>query len=677
MASDSFSSEDNSRECFKEVQNEPRVVTQYDNSVWKNIVCLETGCNFTFETKKALMGHLIKTHDLSFELEESEVTNWQEFQTWKDLMEEREKCHYVLFSRKYDKITNQTLSLMFSCLGNRTIKGENEQSQLEHSCTSVIEAKEVSESLISIEWIRTHYGHICNSMNVNVKIERDLDLPPVDKDMEVVQPEFTFVKVEEKSSTTNCIQTPVGFGTDDSTFSLDSWVSECGAYQDNPVLFYKPSNCTVEGFSIDDFCLIVMTNFQADMLKMYPDIVAIDSTYGLEDCEFELTTLLIIDKKGELFPAAFMITNNDSRPVSTFFFEHVREKVGAVSPQIFISEMTGKFHDSWSAIMGPITNWLFCSCHLEHIWKLNLLNIKNRDKRIWVYETLKELQLTSEEEKFINALDSAINEILNDQETFAFGEAFQHSYVDCIRQWVYCYRKELGLEADIFLDSMKQMVRHPGCRRKIKKRDEVVCDMLQYVRDKTVSCIVEVAEGDLKEEIDRNHDRSVQNAFAVLKCSESLWKLRLGEEDSSVYSVVKLSGKKCCDVTCCKCDICVHMYSCSCPAYFINSKICEHIHHIAFTYAHSRNRAEGGGKYVAELDQDDAGSAVLSTVSNPELISKVVHKTIMKLQSADFSNMPRNVSSQVLTHLLALNSLITFGDNDDVNSVGSFVNEQS
>ena len=90
-----------------------------------------------------------------------------------------------------------------------------------------------------------------------------------------------------------------GVRHDDDATSVDLWVRECEAnLDDNPVIYYKRQGVIDARFNLTaaDFCLVVMNNFQKQMFGEFgSNIIAIDNTHGLNNYDFELTTVLVVD----------------------------------------------------------------------------------------------------------------------------------------------------------------------------------------------------------------------------------------------------------------------------------------------------------------------------------------------------------------------------------------------
>lgn len=74
------------------------------------------------------------------------------------------------------------------------------------------------------------------------------------------------------------------------------------------------------GLMVVDFCLVIMTDIQKSMFKQFGDnIIAVDGTHGLNNYDFELTSILVVDEFGEGIPVAFMFTNRKDTYIYQFF----------------------------------------------------------------------------------------------------------------------------------------------------------------------------------------------------------------------------------------------------------------------------------------------------------------------------------------------------------------------
>ena len=73
--------------------------------------------------------------------------------------------------------------------------------------------------------------------------------------------------------------------------SVESWIDEMQSSSSDPILFYQPQSGN------QPFMLIIATTAQISMFNKYGgNIIAIDSTHGTNDYDFQLTTVMIVDE---------------------------------------------------------------------------------------------------------------------------------------------------------------------------------------------------------------------------------------------------------------------------------------------------------------------------------------------------------------------------------------------
>lgn len=184
------------------------------------------------------------------------------------------------------------------------------------------------------------------------------------------------------------------------------YVKECELQEADPIVFYKPQGSTHERLNKEDFCLVMMNKSQEDMFKQFgSNIIAIDSTHGLNGYDFELTTIMVVDNFGEGFPCACMITNRKDTLVFQLFFDCIKAKLGIISAKTFMSDITNVFYNAWLMVMGPVTYRLFCSWHIDRAWQSNLSKITGGvDKKKQVYGMVKVLLLLFFFNKYVRSL---------------------------------------------------------------------------------------------------------------------------------------------------------------------------------------------------------------------------------------------------------------------------------
>lgn len=157
---------------------------------------------------------------------------------------------------------------------------------------------------------------------------------------------------------------------------VESWIKEKEKLPeaDNPVLFYKDQHSDYENFEKSDFILILITKFQKKMMLQFGEkVICIDGTRGLNDYNFQLFTILILDEYDEGIPVAFCFSNKSTKQLYKLFFSKVKKAINkSVQTNVFMSDDEMTFYDASNEITVPATHQLICRWHLNKIWVTNL-----------------------------------------------------------------------------------------------------------------------------------------------------------------------------------------------------------------------------------------------------------------------------------------------------------------
>lgn len=460
--------------------------------------------------------------------------------------------------------------------------------------------------------------------------------------------------------------------TNDS-ISIDLWVQECKTSGEDIVLFYKKQGHKMDNFNDSDFCLVLMTDYQKYMLEKFgSNIIAVDSTHGLNNYDFELTTIMIVDEFGEGFPTAFMFTNRKDTEVHKILFSCVKKKAGTIKTNTFMSDITHVFYNAWVCVMGVALHHLYCTWHIDKAWQLNLPKILNKEKRRWVYKTLKVLQTELSCENFEAHLKVTLEKLLGDSDTKNFGAYFVNNYSNNCKQWAYCYRMQCGINTNMRLESMHRTVKYFYLHKKtVKRLDKGLHAVVTYLRDKVVDRMIKHTKGKYtaqKRNILNRHRVSLTISSVLESLEENKWKVISNDAE---YLIEKKLPAKCCDLTCEYCNICLHSFTCSCPDFFIRSTICKHIHFVALKDCTSNTSTE-----INNNDCDITNSNIsqcLSSLNNTksnysdlkEKLNNEVSILHTKLNTTNLTGANQEYLSQALSNLRNASGLLELASKDD------------
>lgn len=365
--------------------------------------------------------------------------------------------------------------------------------------------------------------------------------------------------------------------------SIDLWVNEINATKTNCILYYKKQGVQEEGFAENDLILIFMTEFQQEQLMVYGgDKIFLYGTRGPNSYS-HLFTVVVVDNFGAAMPAAFCISNRADTELLTMFFKSLKNKVGMVTTTTFMSDEAA-FYDAWSSVMGPVKNHLLCTWHVQKDWSQNVNKINNKEKKSLVLKTLKVLQSETEEAKFIQGVSQFTQDLLNDEDTKVFGEYFIKTYSNRVKLWAYCYRKYLSIN-NTNLEVLHKKLKSTYLEyRKCKRLDKCINALLDLIRDVQFGALGRISKQKLPYKlilIREGHKKSLKMNDSCIKVLEdNKWEITTTR---TTYVIEKLTDTcpSNCSLKCSLCNICIHMFKCSCVDNIIHLNICKHIHKVS------------------------------------------------------------------------------------------------
>ncbi|KAF0707929.1 Transporter [Aphis craccivora] len=470
--------------------------------------------------------------------------------------------------------------------------------------------------------------------------------------------------------------------------SVDIWVEQMKQEKENnPVIYYKKKG-EVDGNNIldlKDFCIILMDPSQMHMLKQFGNgkIVCIDGTHGLNAYDFELVTLLVVDDFDSGFPCCFMFTNLKDTKIYTVMFSTIKNKVGIISPDTFMTDIVETFYSAWENIMGSVPHRLLCSWHVDRAWRQNICKITGptrKEKQETIYKSLKVLQSMCDENEFNNALKEFNHELMNDPDTRDFGIYFDRIYGNRVGLWAYCHRKGLGVNCNMHLESMHKTIKYHylnGC--KVGQLDKSITTIRRYTRDKKVERIIKLTKGKTStriQEIKKRHNKSTLLDLTINQDSANNWSVESEYTPSQFYKIKKNNDDVCCPMMCSNCKLCIHTFQCSCPDYQIKSMICKHIHYVALKTMSTENSVDNTILSTADIEninfdatsnKDNEIQVHIKTLENKKTINM---QEQFKEKAISLANKINNIKNsehlkQALKQLNSIEAFIDAASNND------------
>lgn len=197
---------------------------------------------------------------------------------------------------------------------------------------------------------------------------------------------------------------------------------------ESPILYYKEQGKydNLSCFTKADFCLIIMTKFQSELLlKFGCDKICIDGTHGLNGYNFQLYSLVVVDEFGNGYPVAFCFSNKSDAVLYRHYFQCIKNVIGNITPAVFMSDDEPPFYKAWSEVMGVADKQILCAWHILRNWTKSLNKIHSNDKKHIVFKTLKSLMYETDENYFGIELQRVLDNLLSDKDTKDFGNYFK------------------------------------------------------------------------------------------------------------------------------------------------------------------------------------------------------------------------------------------------------------
>ncbi|GFU56107.1 uncharacterized protein NPIL_452961 [Nephila pilipes] len=333
--------------------------------------------------------------------------------------------------------------------------------------------------------------------------------------------------------------------------SVDMWVREMQNSENPCILFYKTQGSTCTQYSFlkeNDFVLIIMTEAQGEILKKFSsDCICIDGTHGVNGYGFELVTLLTIDDLRQGFPCAFLISNRCDQPVLSIFFSCIKQKIGQLQPQIFMSDMAESFFNAWKSEMGVPQKRLFCAWHIDRAWRKNLKKIKGAEKQAKTYKIIRSLLEERDIYTFQTLTEAAIKFLKGDPDTIEFSNYFETYYLQNISSWAYCYRLHSGINTNMHIERMHRTSKYIYLHGKnVKRLDKAIHGIMRFVRDKMIDRLITSNKGKLT----NDENELILNEVAKKKKSQTLSLEHRKDEIKRKFSelIDSLNSDKQCDV---------------------------------------------------------------------------------------------------------------------------------
>ena len=464
--------------------------------------------------------HLRKQHKANIDISNLKFNDYKSFLSWKE--EEEFKCDSLYIQKSSSRLLGTIRTWYFYCnrAGNYVPRGRELRqmksqgtSKVGGQCTAHIKAKRNEDNgHVDVTYCGTHSHPIRLShiripnhirMDIAAKLQQGVSMERILDDIR----DSVTNKLGRKHLVTrqDLHNVKAQFNIDgiirhkNDLTSVMAWVEEMSMLDYNPVLVFKPQGVGSSSTCIDDFLLVLQTQFQCDMLKQFgSNAVCIDSTHGTNAYHFNLTSILIVDDYGEGLPVEWMLSNREDKQMLIQFFRAIEQRVGSISPQWFMTDDAEQYHNAWKEVFGESnTRKILCAWHVDRAWRKALFqHVGERENQVHVYHQLRLLLTETEESQFRVILQEFLT--YTEKYHYKFYNYFNIYYCKRVEQWASCYRKHTAVNTNMFVEAFHRILKMVYLHHKQNRRvDVLLVTLLRISRDKTFERLHKMETGKL------------------------------------------------------------------------------------------------------------------------------------------------------------------------------------
>lgn len=155
------------------------------------------------------------------------------------------------------------------------------------------------------------------------------------------------------------------------------------------------------------------------------------------------------------FPVAFFYSSNVDQDTCKCFFEALK-KVSSISRvNVFMSDDYPAYYNAWVEVFQVPSNHLLCTWHVFRNWtRQSLSKISNLEKRKELMNDLFSIQQILQPDEFHSQVMFFMSKYGKESSTSSFIDYFRTYYWNRKEQWALCFRKNLGINTNMFLENL-------------------------------------------------------------------------------------------------------------------------------------------------------------------------------------------------------------------------------
>ena len=376
----------------------------------------------------------------------------------------------------------------------------------------------------------------------------------------------------------------------------------------------------------------MQTEFQKDaMLYFGKKVILMDATHGTTQYDFLLISVLVADSHGEGIPVSWAISNKEDTNTISLFLQAVHSRIGNFEIECFMSDCAELYFNAWQCTFGgKNTRKLLCIWHVDRAWRRALNDhVEEQQDKIEIYHQLYVLLQEREENQFMVKLQQLMS-FLSDKYP-DFHQYFNTQYVAKVKEWATCFRIGTIVNTNMFVESFHCLLKVNYLNKKQNCRvDTLIYVLLRIARNLIYEQLNKVEKNKIthrKHEINKRHKSALDiEKHSTLHQSGDSWRIESSTTTGTFYFLDRLKETCSCELHCSTCDVCIHMYMCTCLDATLHNTVCKHAHllHMLLSKNAQSNSSEPGSSRVvtnSETEPEEQSESP-SFIQGSELNSK-------------------------------------------------------
>ena len=270
----------------------------------------------------------------------------------------------------------------------------------------------------------------------------------------------------------------------------------------------------------------------------------------------------------EGYPILQMISLNETYPTCYKFFKALMG-IRKTPPRLIVSDDFQNYINAAKEVFGNQIELRLCVWHIYRSWKKSVRKYEPKENWNTIMGKLINLQRALSEDLFESKIADLLSTCTDD-----FKNYFGKYYLPRKTAWSSIYRKQEGVNTNMLLESMHNLLKTNILNRRTNKRmDEFLQLHVEFIKSYRTKFAGKIGTSAKVKTFHKLHHESSDleiSKWSSDKCAVF--------KDCNITTIVQATP--CCSLVCRLCDVCLHQLNCTCFDFQVKCNICQHCHHL-------------------------------------------------------------------------------------------------